>query len=252
MNATDRKLRWPGNSQRESLRFAQIDLQKNPYSGKRNSYTSTGSPARKCLWGSVRMILLVFPGNSYGPGGPEINDKKPSDPAGTGTKNLLGGAEMTIILSDNNSRIFTASLIRPPGGWRGGKLPKIIVTVFPGKKTTTIKMRFSKMLFFLCFNPTIKFQDGSPGRPSFRTPCRPPLWTRPLKNYFYIVISAFLIYFQVLCIMFEQFARIASNLRFTLFSGPQTRFTEKGVQFGNPQAIRQNNPNFVRTVVRSI
>ena len=45
-------------------------------------------------------------------------------------------------------------------------------------------MRLSKMLFFLCLWPTIKFQDGSPVDPLFEPPCRHP-FTRPLKNYFY-------------------------------------------------------------------
>ena len=38
---------------------------------KRNSRTSMGSP-EKCVWGTkspVRMMLLIFPGESYGPGG---------------------------------------------------------------------------------------------------------------------------------------------------------------------------------------
>ena len=48
----------------------------------------------------------------------------------------------------------------------------------------TIKMRLSKMLFFLCFRPTIKFQDGSLVDPLF-DPLPTPLLTRPLKNYFY-------------------------------------------------------------------
>ena len=40
-------------------------------------------------------------------------------------------------------------------------------------------MRFSKMLFFLCFSPTIKFQDGSPVDPLFEPPANPrPLLSR--------------------------------------------------------------------------
>ena len=46
----------------------------------------------------------------------------------------------------------------------------MIVTAFLGKKAITIKMRLSKMLFFLCFGPTIKFQDGSPVDPLFDPP----------------------------------------------------------------------------------
>ena len=46
-------------------------------------------------------------------------------------------------------------------------------------------MRFSNMLFFLCFSPTIKFQDGSPVDHLFEPLADPPLLTRPLKNYFY-------------------------------------------------------------------
>ena len=32
----------------------------------------------------------------------------------------VGGAEMTVVFSDNNSRILTGTLVRPPGGWKGG------------------------------------------------------------------------------------------------------------------------------------
>ena len=35
-------------------------------------------------------------------------------------------------------------------------------------------MRLSKMLFFLCFRPTIKFQGGSPVDPLFEPPADPP------------------------------------------------------------------------------
>ena len=48
----------------------------------------------------------------------------------------------------------------------------------------TIKMRLSKVLFFLCFRPTIKFQGGSSVDPLFE-PSANPLLTRPLKNYFF-------------------------------------------------------------------
>ena len=41
---------------------------------------------------------------------------------------------------------------------------------------------------------------------------------------------------------FERFARIASNLRFAIFSPPppEARFAKKGVRFGNPETIREN------------
>ena len=39
---------------------------------------------------------------------------------------------------------------------------------------------------------------------------------------------------------FERFTRIASNLRFAMFWCPEMRFTKKGGQFRNPQAIRAN------------
>ena len=41
----------------------------------------------------------------------------------------------------------------------------------------------------------------------------------------------------------ERFARIASNLRFAIFSHPQLD-TQKGVQFGNPETIRENQVIF--------
>ena len=37
-----------------------------------------------------------------------------------------------------------------------------------------------------------------------------------------------------------RFARMASKLRFASFSPLEARFAKKGVQFGNPQAIREN------------
>ena len=43
----------------------------------------------------------------------------------------------------------------------------------------TTKMRLSKMLFFLCFRPTRKFQGGSPLDPLFEPPADPPLDSRP-------------------------------------------------------------------------
>ena len=51
-----------------------------------NSRTSTGSP-RTCPWGTtspVQIILLIFPGKSYGTGAEQIFKKCP--PVGTGTK----------------------------------------------------------------------------------------------------------------------------------------------------------------------
>ena len=71
----------------------------------------------------------------------------------------LGDAEMTRFLSDNNSRILTAHC-----------------HCISWEKATTIKMRLSKMLFFLCFRPTIKFQDGSPVDPLFEPSADPPFW----------------------------------------------------------------------------
>ena len=85
----------------------------------------------------------------------------------------VGGAEMTIILSDNNSRILTAPLSDPLEGGRGAIVQKYCHCI-SWEKAMTIKMRLSKMLFFLCFRPTIKFQDGSPVDPRFDPPCRPP------------------------------------------------------------------------------
>ena len=51
------------------------------------------------------------------------------------------------------------------------------------KRNDNIRMRLSKVLFFVCFRPTIKFQDGSPVDPLSNPLPTPPL-TRPLKNYF--------------------------------------------------------------------
>ena len=50
-------------------------------------------------------------------------------------------------------------------------------------------MRLSKMLFFLCFRPTIKFQEGSPVDPLFEPPADPPFWL-DLSKISFIVISA--------------------------------------------------------------
>ena len=95
----------------------------------------------------------------------------------------IGGAEMTIILSDNNSRILTAPQSDPLEGGRGVIVHNYCHCI-SWEKAMTIKMRLSKMLFFLCFRPTIKFQDVSPVDPLLDPPAD-PLLTRPLKNYFY-------------------------------------------------------------------
>ena len=39
---------------------------------------------------------------------------------------------------------------------------------------------------------------------------------------------------------FERFARIASNLQIAMFETPEARFAKKGVQFGNPETIRES------------
>ena len=80
---------------------------------------------------------------------------------------------MTIIFSDNNSRIFTAPKSDPLEGG-GGVIVQNYCHCISWEKATTIKMRFSKMLFFLCFSPTIKLQDGSPVDPLFEPPADPP------------------------------------------------------------------------------
>ena len=56
------------------------------------------------------------------------------------------------------------------------------------EKATTIKMRLSKILFFLCFRPTIKFQGGSPVDPLFEPPADPP-FDSTFSNIIFIVIS---------------------------------------------------------------
>ena len=43
---------------------------------------------------------------------------------------------------------------------------------------------------------------------------------------------------KTIFVTFTRFARIASNLRFAIFQVPQSAIRKKGVQFGNPQAIR--------------
>ena len=90
---------------------------------------------------------------------------------------------MTRILSDNNSRIFTAPKSDPLEGGRGVIVQNYCHCI-SWEKATTIKMRLSKMLSFLCFRPTIKFQGGSPVDPLFEPPAD-PLSTRALKNYVY-------------------------------------------------------------------
>ena len=55
----------------------------------------------------------------------------------------------------------------------GGNCPKSLSLHFLGK-AATIKMRLSKMQFFLCFRPTIEFQGGSPVDPLFEPPADPP------------------------------------------------------------------------------
>ena len=51
-------------------------------------------------------------------------------------------------------------------------------------------MRLSKMLFFLCFSPTIKFQAGSPVDPLFEPPAHPPFFDSTFSKKKFIVISA--------------------------------------------------------------
>ena len=52
----------------------------------------------------------------------------------------VGGAEMTRILSDNNSRVLTA-LVRPHGGWRGANCPKLLSLYFLGKSCFSCALR---------------------------------------------------------------------------------------------------------------
>ena len=80
---------------------------------------------------------------------------------------------MTTILSDNNSLILTAPWSDPLEGGRG-VIAQNYCHCFSWEKAMTIKMRLSKMLFFLCFRPTIKFQGGSPVDPLFEPPADPP------------------------------------------------------------------------------
>ena len=75
--------------------------------------------------------------------------------------------------------------LRPPSPtpWKGAIVQNDCHCI-SWERATTIKMRLSKVLFFLCFlRPTIKFLGGSPVDPLFE-PSADPL-TRPLKNYFY-------------------------------------------------------------------
>ena len=98
---------------------------------------------------------------------------------------ILGGSEMTIILSDSDSRILTSPQSDPLEGGRGVIVQNYCHCI-SWENATTIKMRLSKMLFFLCVRPTIKFQGGSPDDPLFEPPATPPpLLTRALKNCFY-------------------------------------------------------------------
>ena len=90
---------------------------------------------------------------------------------------------MTRLLSDNNSRILTGPWSDPLEGGRGVIVQNYCYCI-SCEKATTIKMRLSKMLFFLCFRPTIKSQGGSPVDPLFEPPAN-PLLTRPLQDYLY-------------------------------------------------------------------
>ena len=101
----------------------------------------------------------------------------------TCTPPTLGGAEMTIIFSDNNSRILTAPQSDPLEGGRGVIVQNYCHCI-PWEKATTIKMRLSKMLFFLCFRPTVKFQDGSPVDP-LSEPSANPRFDSTSQNLFH-------------------------------------------------------------------
>ena len=87
---------------------------------------------------------------------------------------------MTIILSDNNSRIFAAPFSDPVEGAEGVIVQNYCHCI-SWEKATTIKIRLSKMLFFLCFRPTIKFEGGSPVDPLFEPPADPPFDSTSLK-----------------------------------------------------------------------
>ena len=94
----------------------------------------------------------------------------------------IGGAEMTIIFSDNNSRILTVPWSDPLQGGRGLTVQNYCHCI-SWEKVTTIKLRLSKMLFFLCFRPTIKFQDGSPVDP-LSEPSADPLFDSTSQKLF--------------------------------------------------------------------
>ena len=59
----------------------------------------------------------------------------------------IGGAEMTIILSDDNSQILAGPLVRPPGGWRGGNFPKLLSLYFLGKSDDNKNAIFQNVVF---------------------------------------------------------------------------------------------------------
>ena len=76
----------------------------------------------------------------------------------------------------------------------------------------TINMRLSKMLFFLCFRPTIKFQGGSPVDPLFEPTADPPFDSTSL-------IHAVLHPFALFCVL--AFALICALLcSFCVFLRP--------------------------------
>ena len=67
--------------------------------------------------------------------------------------------------------------------WRveGGQLSQNYCRCISQEKAMTIKMRLSKMLFFLCFRPTIKFQGGSLADPLLELPADPPFGSTSQK-----------------------------------------------------------------------
>ena len=83
----------------------------------------------------------------------------------------VGGGSADFIFM--GARIFSyGPLVQPPGRWKGVKSPKLLSLYFLGKSDDN-KNATSKMLFFLCFRPTIKFQGGSPDDPLFEPPAPP-------------------------------------------------------------------------------
>ena len=54
---------------------------------------------------------------------------------------------MTIILSDNSSRIFTGPLVRPAGGWKRGNCPKLLSLHFLGKSNDNKNATFPIAVF---------------------------------------------------------------------------------------------------------